>query len=217
MNNWTIEDLQRNVGEKTFTAVDVKADVKAVNDKKTYTFIMSDEVMDSHGTIVKLDGAELERYNKNPLIIWQHQTGSWDEYNPDNIIGKGRAFYEDGLLKNEIEFEPKELNELADKVSRKIDFGSINAGSIGFIFKDGAFGNEERGEDPDIFYIKKWELVEYSIVSVPSNPNALVERAKSEQKDVTILTEESTKASTQGKSPHRERAFNKLRFLKLRK
>jgi len=92
---------------------------------------------------------------------------------PDKIIGKGMARMEGGKLIGDVEFEPIELNTLADKVRRKVDFGSLKATSVGFIPKRAHWGDEERNEDPDVLYFDEVELIEFSIVNIPSNPKAL--------------------------------------------
>lgn len=236
MNNWTIDKLERNFGSEMRATIHVEDRAKTDDEKNTYVFTMSDEIMDRHGTIVKLDGLDIEEYNRNPVVLLQHQSSGslFADYDIDNVIGKGYAYRDkDGLLKNKITFEPKELNEKADKVLRKIEFGSVRASSIGFIANEGSWGNEQRGEDPDIYYIRKGTLLEHSIVVVPSNPNALVDKdydqdwdasaieaiKKEIETDATEQTEltDIQETTTEILSPRRQRAINKLRYLKLRK
>lgn len=147
--------------------------IKAADTTSTaYPFVISAEIKDRDGDLVRLAGGDIERYNKNPIVAWMHLTRPYmsDGYDPDLIIGKGFASYdEDKRLINTIEFEPESLNPLAEKIRQKIDFGSLSAGSMGFIPQDGHFGKKDKGEDPSTFYITKWELLEYSIVTIGSN------------------------------------------------
>jgi len=176
---------------------------KAVGEKKT--MIMSTEIMDRDGEIIKLSGGNVDNYNKNPIIAWSHETRrSWMDllpFDPDNIIGKGFAYMDGSLLMNDIEFEPKEINPLAWKIESKIAFGSLNAGSIGFIPYEGSYGENQKGEDPNIFYIRKWELLEYSIVPIPSNPAALITERQNEK----VIDKNDTKKTRRSIRVARER------------
>ena len=42
---------------------------------------------------------------------------------------------------------------------------------------DGHRGNKDDGEDPELYYYHGQELLEISVVNIPSNPEALKERA----------------------------------------
>ena len=114
----------------------------------------------------------------NGVIGYQHKVyGSWaDTDNPDNVIGKGRAYVEDGRLMVDVDFEPKEINELAEKVYQKILFGSLKAVSVGFLpVGDGHWGEGEesrKGASPTWYYDGQ-ELLEVSVVNIPANPNAV--------------------------------------------
>ena len=93
----------------------------------------------------------------------------------DFVIGKGRAYVEDKKLLVDITFEPKEINELAEKVYQKILFGSLNAVSVGFLpIGKGAWGKDDEapGEARETYYYAGQELLEISVVNIPSNSNA---------------------------------------------
>lgn len=153
---------------------------EAVNDR-VYRFIISDESKDRYGTVIKLDGWDLENYNKNGIVAYQHVTGSWD---PDYVVGKGRAWVEDGRLMGEVEFEPEGTNRIADKLVKKLQFGSINATSVGFNPRAWAWGDTRKGEDPETLYFTDQELLEFSIVNIPANANAIIEKAYGEFVDM---------------------------------
>lgn len=139
----------------------------------TYEFVISDESVDRHGTVILASAWNVENYNRNGIVAYMHDAHNRNDV--DKIIGKGSVRQEGGQLIGTIEFESVELtgNELADKIRRKIDFGSLSATSVGFIPKSGHWGDEERSEDPDIYYFDDVELIEFSIVNIPSNPNAV--------------------------------------------
>ena len=150
---------------------------KIDEESRTVEFVASDNSVDSYGTILPVDKWDLTRYASNGIVGYMHDVygASWTKSaDPDDIIGKGVAFVEDEKLIVRITFEPADLNERADKIFRKIQFGSLHAVSVGFrATKKGHMGDEERGEDPKVFYYNGQELLEVSVVNIPSNANAL--------------------------------------------
>jgi HK97 family phage prohead protease len=141
------------------------------------TFIASDGTRDSAGTVLNPKGWDLRRFNKNGIIGYQHKVyGSWEGTdNPDNVIGKGQAYIKEDRLMVDVEFEPAEINPLAEKIYQKLLFGSLNAVSVGFVpVGKGAWGEGQEaltGENPTYYYAGQ-ELLEVSVVNIPANPNA---------------------------------------------
>ena len=150
---------------------------KIDEESRTVEFVASDNSVDSYKTVLPVDKWDLTRYSGNGIVGYMHDVygTSWTKSaDPDDIIGKGVAFVEDEKLIVRITFEPKELNERADKIFRKIQFGSLHAVSVGFrATAKGHMGDEERGEDPNVYYYAGQELLEVSVVNIPSNANAL--------------------------------------------
>lgn len=137
------------------------------------TFVASDATRDSYGTVLMPDGWMLERFNKNPVIGYQH--GIHYSSDPDSVIGKGRAYIDDDRLMVDVEFEPEGMNDKADKIWKKLEFGTLNAVSVGFIPIEGRWGvgEEAPGKSNETYYYTKMDLLEVSVVNVPANPNAL--------------------------------------------
>lgn len=148
---------------------------KAVDDERSIVFLLSDETKDRHNSIIKSDGWDLENYNKNPIVAYQHKVGPdvFNDPNPDLIIGRGSVWLEDGKLWGKIDFEDKDNNPLAEKIYNKIKNGFLSAVSVGFTPIEDGRGDEKRGEDPEVYYFRKQELAEFSVVNIPSNPNAV--------------------------------------------
>ena len=149
---------------------------KKNTETRTITFVASDGTRDSAHTVLNQDNWRLERYNANPIIGYQHEVyGAWNTNDVDFVIGKGKAYVDDGKLLVDITFEPKEINELAEKVYQKVLFGSLNAVSVGFVpVGRGAWGegDEAAGEPNETYYYAGQELLEISVVNIPANPNA---------------------------------------------
>ncbi len=153
---------------------------KSENDNRTVQFVFSTAAKDRHRTVLNQDAWMLDNFNRNGIAGYMHDVygdGLLSKPDPDDVIGKARSWIEDGDLIGEITFEPADLNEKADKVYRKIQFGSLNAVSVGFVEKGaGRMGDDEEGEDPEAYYFAGQELLEISVVNIPSNPEALKSR-----------------------------------------
>lgn len=172
---------------------------KAESDERKLTFVASDGSRDTAGTVLNVNGWDLERFNRNGIIGYQHKVyGGYDDTeNPDNVIGKGHAYVEGGKLMVDVEFEPAEINPLAEKIYQKLLFGSLKAVSVGFLpIGRGSWGKGEEsleGNNPTYYYAGQ-ELLEVSVVNIPANPNALrkglggiedeLEQLKKEAEDV---------------------------------
>lgn len=157
-----------------FRAVDV--------DARTAEFVISDASIDRHGTILSIEGWELANFGANGIVGYQHEVyGSWDgKSDPDQVIGKGTVFIEGTKLIGKVEFEPEAINPLAEKILQKVAFGTLKATSVGFMplepgmFKDiEVAGLDGEKEIKNIFHYGKRDLLEFSIVTIPSNANAL--------------------------------------------
>lgn len=165
---------------------------KDVEETRTIDFAISDESRDRHGTIIPIRAWDLENFNKNGIVGYQHNVygaGMCEGPDPDDVIGSGRAFIEESrgkspdLLIGRTIFEPAELNEKAEKIFRKVLHGSLKATSVGFVeTKKGDFGDEEEGRDGanPTYYFGEVDLLEYSIVNIPSNANALKKSIRSQ-------------------------------------
>jgi len=177
--------------------------IREVNSEdRTVEFVISTDTVDRHGTVLNMNNWELENFNKNGIVGYQHEVhGSWlGDSNPDSIIGKGKAWTEavkkgknETLqLIGEVEFEPEGMNELADKIFKKIEFGTLSATSVGFMPTGrGQWGQEvdDQMEDEDVFFFEGQELLEFSIVNIPSNPDAVKrmnEEAKPKRDDDSV-------------------------------
>jgi len=158
---------------------------KVDEETRTVEFVASDNSVDSYGTVLPVDKWDLTRYQNNGIVGYMHDVygDSWTKSaDPDDVIGKGVAFIEDGKLIVRITFEPADLNPKSDKIFRKLQFGSLHAVSVGFrATAKGHKGDEERGEDPNVYYYGGQELLEVSVVNIPSNANAL-KRAMEEER-----------------------------------
>ncbi len=86
------------------------AEIRGINsEERTAEFVISTESIDRHGTVFKMDGWELEAYNRNPIVCYNHDTGS----NPDTVIGTSVVYKEGNQLIGKVTFEDEGDNEIA--------------------------------------------------------------------------------------------------------
>ena len=133
-------------------------------------FVISTEAVDTYGTVFKISGWDLKRYESNPIVLYGHR--AWDG-NPDMIIGTSEVFVEGEQLIGRVRFETEEVNPMAEKIWRKVQGGTLRMASIGANPKRGHWGDEKLGEDKELIYFDEQELLEWSIVPIGSNPDAL--------------------------------------------
>lgn len=163
-------------------------------EKRQVEFVISSEAVDSYRTVFKMDGWDLNDYTRNPIVCYQHRANSDD---PDNVIGTSTLRIDGKYLIGTVTFEPAEINPRAEKIFQKVQSGTLRMASVGANVQKARLGVEENGEDPDVLYFTKQRLMEWSIVSVGSNPDAqkrnsetLAEMRTSLAKDLAVVAKE---------------------------
>jgi len=153
-----------------------------VEESRIIHFINSTPKKDRHGTVLNQDGWDLEAFRKSPCVGYQHNLsgGMCTDPDPNFIIGKDvNPQVEDvagqHVLTGSVQFETKEMNPLAETIFRKVIFGSLSRSSVGFIeIGEGRYGEgeEARGKTAETYYFSGQELLEWSVVNIPSNSDA---------------------------------------------
>jgi phage head maturation protease len=119
-------------------------------------FVVSTNAWDSHGERIDVAGIDIKDYKKNPVVLWGHDgfnlpiakaTKVWKE--GDKLMARAKFYMKDAF---------------ASKVYGYIVDGYLNAVSIGGMV-------QEWGDDG--LTISKLLMKEFSVVSVPANPEAL--------------------------------------------
>lgn len=159
---------------------EVKAVPADVDKTRTVTFIASTYSKDRHGTIVNQKGWKLDNFNRNPVIGYQHDVyggGMCLKADPDDVIASNAKAYMDGdQLLVDVTFETEDVNAKAEKIFKKVKAGSLRAVSVGFLeIGTGRYGEgeEARGKAKETYYFDGQELLEVSVVNIPSNPDAV--------------------------------------------
>jgi len=130
---------------------------------KTYRFTISTPSVDRMGDTIAIDGWHLDAYRKNPVVLWGHFAGSLP-------IGRATAVYVEGnRLIAEMRFSQ---TEEARAVQAQVDEGVLRATSVGFAPLKFSFARDSK-RPLGIDFVEQ-ELLEFSVVSVPANPEALL-------------------------------------------
>lgn len=151
---------------KYFTTVSKAVDVE----QGIFEAMITTEAIDRQGDIVRATGAQLENYMKNPVVLWAHD---YDEPPVAKCIG---IEIMPGVgIKATFQFPAPGVNPEADTVRQLWTGGFLNATSIGFIplaCKPVDEKADERYYWGPWDYVS-WEMLEFSIVPVPANQEAL--------------------------------------------
>jgi HK97 family phage prohead protease len=142
--------------------------VKAADgEARKLTFTISTASVDRDGDSVAVAGWKLDNYLKNPVVLWSHF--AWEL----PIAKATRVWIEGGAtLMAEAEFTPQGLVPLADQVFEMYKTGFLRATSVGFrAIKWNYVDDKDRGYGVDFI---EQELFEFSAVTLPANPEALI-------------------------------------------
>lgn len=124
------------------------------------TFTLSSDAVNSYGFILKTAGINLSLFEKNPVMLFGH--------NSNLVIGKwANIRKENGQLLAEPVFD--ENDPFALQVKSKVEQGFLKACSIGF-----NTNWEKLTEQEGVPVVEKSTLLEASIVAIPANSEAQI-------------------------------------------
>lgn len=145
---------------------------------RTFRFTISTANIDRDQDTISVTGWDLTGFIRNPVVLWAHgldpTVGTWPI---------GRAFDvgpDGGVMRASVEFDPADMpmtGAAAEACVRKLSVGSLAAVSVGFRPLDYSV-SDDPGRDPTGWMpgidFRRQELLEFSVVSVPANSEALV-------------------------------------------
>lgn len=176
------KDDAENKGKEPLKREFVATDVFVDDDERTVTATITTSAVDRYNEVVLAKGADLENFLKNPVVLWVHNSHEppiakalWIKKSRNKIVAK-------------LKFVSKEVSEFAEQIYQMYKSGFLKAFSIGFrpdfdeirapkpeeIEKNPAWANVRR-------LFLKWELLEFSAVPVPANPEALATAVKNHE------------------------------------
>lgn len=138
---------------------------KQINQKiDGLTYVLTDGSIDAESEVIDIATLNINRFVRNPVALAYHdsrwEVGRW----------KNLRFQDSKLL--------ADLELIDDGVKSMVDKGLLNGASIGFILPDRNI-EDTYIDNRSVRVLKNAEIVEASIVPIPSNPNAL--RVKTKQ------------------------------------
>jgi len=145
------EDLRRK---------EFRAAVRPDADRRV-TFTLSTPLADRQGDTIDAAGWHLDAYRQNPAVLYGHDHKGLPVARAVDVGIVG------GALVATAEFVPPDLYPFGDQVYRMLKAGYLSAVSVGF--------RPLRSEPiPGGTAFLEQELLEFSVVPVPANPEALV-------------------------------------------
>lgn len=132
----------------------------SVSEGAGFDFVISDGSLDRHGTRINPRGWELGAFKRNPIALFGHSggfpIGRWEDVRIEGERLLGRLV-----------MAAKGTSARIDELASLVEQGILRAVSVGFAPLE--YGKPGK----DAFDFVKQELLEVSLVSVPSNTNAL--------------------------------------------
>ena len=131
------------------------------------------------GPDLSVEGLQVENYMRNPVVLWAHDMNGKSESAGLPVGRTNRLTNVDGRL--EVDFEFLTEDPFAERVRNAWDKGFLKAASVSWLPLE-----SEEGEDGNQRDVRS-DLLEWSIVSVPSDPDAV--RVAHARMMETMLTE----------------------------
>jgi HK97 family phage prohead protease len=151
--------------------------VKVLDEKQRIVdFIISTEAIDRMGDRIFVDGWDLSAFKKNPIVLFAHDSNS-------PPIGRAVSIKRDlkkSQLKSRAEFMTSDISPFADSIFKMIVGGFLKATSVGFMPIEFEISEEEERMDGPfrgIDFVKS-ELMEFSIVPIPANREAVIDAGR---------------------------------------
>lgn len=145
----------------------IQADIE--KDADSFIAVASTATVDRHGESISQDGWELNKFKKNPVILWGH-----DHSEP--AIGTASKVWVEGEGKRAKLMANIKLHDVTEKaraIKSLVEQGILKTLSVGFRPLEDMVDNT----------FPKQELLEISVVNVPANPDAQMLAYKSLKQD----------------------------------
>lgn len=134
-------------------------DKAGMSSARVRRFVISTAGVDRDNDTIAAGGWQLDNYRKNPVVLWAH------DYTCLPVAKAIQVGVENDQLVATAEFAD---HDFANAVLRLLDGGFLRATSVGFRPISYSINEERRGYD-----FQTQELLEFSVVPVPANAEAL--------------------------------------------
>ncbi len=144
---------------------------------RSFEHVISSETVDSHGSILKLSGWDLNRYKANPVVFFGHDSRSLP-------VGQSQRVWRDRgtkTLMSRTQFAGEDENHSLAETMFKLATASpkpfLRGWSVGFMprkwHERDDIDEDEKSKLWDPYVYTEHELWEYSLVPLPSNTDAI--------------------------------------------
>ncbi len=140
-----------------------------VSGERTLWAVASLEEPDREGDVILADGWELENYRNNPVILFAHK------YDQPPVAKAVEVAVSGKKLRFKAQFPSRREYPFADSIYRLYRGGYLRGFSVGFLPKLWGDKKSVAGEATRGRLFKRQELVEISVVPIPTQPRALME------------------------------------------
>lgn len=132
-------------------------------EQRIVRFKISSERIDRDGDIVRQAGIDFSNYSLNPITLYNHAR--------DKELGSGQDWTIVGTETfMDVKFAPAGVSQFIDEKFGLVACGILKSGSIGFIPKEWGWIDLD---GKTVFEYRKVELLEFSICTIPANPDAV--------------------------------------------
>jgi len=143
-------------------------DIRSIDEeKRLIDFTISTDREDRYGDSVQVNGWQLAEYKRNPVVLFAH-----NNYIPP--VGQSIKIWKDTALKSTCEFMDRDTSPFAYSIFRMYVGRYLRAVSVGFIPIKWEYIEDDDKNITGYRFLKQ-ELLEYSCVPIPANPDALID------------------------------------------
>lgn len=140
--------------------------VRVTTEGRRSTFQIMTGGLARDGMVVEPSGGDVASFLLNPVVLWQH---GFDFQRGNLPIGRAPSVGQtDGGWAAEVEWAS---DEFAQTVAGMVRDGFLNAVSLGWRTLDAGW---ETRDGREVYVVRRWELMEFSVVAVPADADALV-------------------------------------------
>lgn len=159
--------------------------------------VISNETVNDHNYVVLTDGIDWGRYRKNPILLYMHD---WER--PIGFLSNIRKVGKEYLA----DFIFDEVTQTSKEAYAMYQAGTLRAASIS--------GKAYYKEVDGIKFATRFEVYEVSLVTIPSNPDAVSSRESDEKTFAVSFSADSAEEIEQLSSSHNNLITNYLHKMK---
>lgn len=175
--------MEKNTKETYYKNMSLKAEDVDVEDQRLFTAIITDDSIDRDKEVLLPSGLNKKDFVKNGIILFNH--------NQNDPIGTATSLRRSGNgWKATGKIAEEGTDSHIDKIWKLVKQGILKGVSVGYQIEE---QRPPTPEDKAMFgkavewVVSKWKLLEFSVVSVPANQNALILAAKAINLDPKVI------------------------------